>query len=120
MVRSLVHRSVSSCDASQLAERVGIRLTRSPAVHAALLLLAANGYHVAKSQEARGYSLAVTLVIATFLIFDLAQRRGRRRDWAGYGLLVGLALAAHASTGLAVLAQGLVGLSRRSRRTIGG
>jgi mannosyltransferase len=61
----------------------------------AAALVAVNPMLLWYSQEARGYSLLVLLTAVAALYFVRALDRGRRRDFTGWGLASGLALATH-------------------------
>lgn len=69
---------------------------------AAALLLAVNPLHVWYSQEARNYTLVLTLMLGACVAYLRAVERGRTRDWA---LLAGVvvAVAATSTQGLVVL-----------------
>lgn len=91
---------------------------------AALLLmplLALHPWYLRYATEARGYSLLFALVPLGLLLLVAALERGRRRDWAGFGLVLALQLMANLNqvgmiglTGLAAL--GAVLWQGRQRR----
>src|SRR5947199_7514091 len=72
--------------------------------------LAFNPLHIAYSQEARPYALAVTLTIAAHLFFLRSLGRGAARDRIVYALLVVAALYTHYFALFALLPHGLVAL----------
>jgi 4-amino-4-deoxy-L-arabinose transferase-like glycosyltransferase len=62
---------------------------------AAAALVAVNPMLLFYSQEARGYALMILLTTVAALYFVRALDRGRGRDFAGWGIASGLALATH-------------------------
>ncbi|HKI04906.1 MAG TPA: glycosyltransferase family 39 protein [Thermoanaerobaculia bacterium] len=77
---------------------------------AAAAFLAFNPLHIAYSQEARPYSLAVTLTIAAHLFFLRSLGDGRRWDRIVYALLCVAAIYTHYFALLALLPHGLIAL----------
>ncbi len=61
----------------------------------AAALVAVNPMLLWYSQEARSYSLLILLTTVAALYFVRALGRGRRRDFTGWGIASGLALATH-------------------------
>ena len=74
---------------------LGARLFGVRAGIIASLLLAVNAFHIQYSQEARGYSLLVLLVILSTLLFVRGVESRSPRVWAGYVLLSVLAVYSH-------------------------
>ena len=85
---------------------------------AAAALLATNGYHVAKTQEARSYALYSFLVIAAMLLYDRALRTRQVRWWLALGAVNGLGLLTHYYVAFFVAVQGLYLLVRRDWRCL--
>ncbi len=77
---------------------------------AAAALLATNPLHIAFSQEARSYALAVLLVIAAHLFFLRSLGEPSARNRIVYALLIAAAAYTHYFAVLAVLAHGLIAL----------
>ena len=77
---------------------------------AAAALLATNPLHIAFSQEARSYALAVMLVIAAHLFFLRSLGEPSARNRIVYALLVAAAVYTHYFALLAVLPHGLIAL----------
>jgi hypothetical protein len=99
---------------------LGRRLHSARAGLAAAFLLAVNGFHVALSQEARGYAALASLTILSYFCLDRALERGRRRDWELWAVFSALAFYCHMYTVFVIGAQGLFVLSCRSRRALTG
>ncbi|MBW8878324.1 MAG: glycosyltransferase family 39 protein [Acidobacteria bacterium] len=72
--------------------------------------LAFNPLHIAYSQEARPYALAVTLTIAAHLFFLRSLGEGAARDRIVYALLVVAAIYTHYFALFALLPHGLIAL----------
>jgi hypothetical protein len=100
--------------ASALAARFGL-----VAGACAGLFVATNPMFVENSRDLRGYSLAAfCMVLATVLFFRLTPVGAERRSrWLliAYGALLGLAIAAHAYSGLVLVAHVVWVVVRRSR-----
>lgn len=77
---------------------------------AAAALLATNPLHIAFSQEARSYALAVLLVIAAHLFFLRSLGEPSARNRIVYALLVVAAVYTHYFALLAVLPHGLIAM----------
>lgn len=77
---------------------------------AAAALLATNPLHIAFSQEARSYALAVLLVIAAHLFFLRSLGEPSARNRIVYALLVVAAVYTHYFALLALLAHGFIAL----------
>lgn len=77
---------------------------------AAAALLACNPFHIAYSQEARSYALAVALVIAAHLFLLRSLGRASGRNLIVYALLVIAAIYTHYFAVLALLPHGLIAL----------
>jgi hypothetical protein len=86
---------------------------------AAAALLVSNGYHVAKSQEARSYALYSLLVVGSMLLLDQAVRTRQVRWWLALGVVNGLGMLTHYYVALFILVQGLYLLARRDWRALG-
>jgi 4-amino-4-deoxy-L-arabinose transferase-like glycosyltransferase len=89
---------------------VGRRIGGTGVGLAAAALLATNPLHIAFSQEARSYSLAVLLVITAHLFFLRSLGEPSARNRIVYALLVVAAVYTHYFALLAVLAHGLIAL----------
>jgi 4-amino-4-deoxy-L-arabinose transferase-like glycosyltransferase len=72
--------------------------------------LALNPLHIAYSQEARPYALAVTLTIAAHLLFLRSLGEGTARNRIVYALVVAAALYTHYFVLFALLPHGLIAL----------
>jgi Dolichyl-phosphate-mannose-protein mannosyltransferase len=77
---------------------------------AAAALLAFNPFHIAYSQEARSYALAVALVIASHLFLLRSLCEASARNLIVYALLVIAAIYTHYFALLALLPHGLIAL----------
>ena len=85
----------------------------------AAALLAVNMFHVWFSQDARGYPLAVLLVILSLAFFaEAVEGGGGRRAWIAYALVSVLAVYAHFFAALTLAAE-WVALGPRRLRSIG-
>jgi mannosyltransferase len=84
---------------------LGQRLLGTREALVASLLLAVNGFHVAYSQEARGYSLVVLLVTLSTLFFVRSVEQPSRSDSLGYILSSVAAVYAHFLAALMLPAQ---------------
>jgi len=93
-----------------LAGLVGRRIGGVWVGLAGAAFLAFNPLHIAYSQEARPYALAVTLTIAAHLFFLRSLGGGAARDRIVYALLVVAAVYTHYFALLALLPHGLVAL----------
>jgi mannosyltransferase len=106
-----------------LCYAVGRRLFGATVGLAAAGLLALNSFVIQFAQEARGYSLALFLVVLGSYLFIRAVEEGGWWRWTGYVVVSGLAPYAHFFAGLVVLAQvaSIPFLDRRpSHRTLVG
>ena len=68
-------------------------------------LLSVNAYHIAYSQTARGYSLAVLLITLSSWFFARGIENRSWPDWAGYVLTSVLAIYSHLFSAFALLGQ---------------
>jgi mannosyltransferase len=84
---------------------VARRLAGDAAALASAALLAFSPTHVYYSQEARGYPMAILLVLASAWCFVLAVEANRERDWLLWTLCGALAFYTHFFASLALLAQ---------------
>jgi uncharacterized membrane protein len=84
---------------------LGKRLIGTRTGIAATALLALNGYHLRYSQEARGYSLVVLLVVVSSLLFVKAVERKSRSVWNWYTAVSILSVYAHLFAALVTAAQ---------------
>jgi 4-amino-4-deoxy-L-arabinose transferase-like glycosyltransferase len=89
---------------------LGWRIAGVGAGLAGAAFLAFNPLHIAYSQEARPYALAVTLTIAAHLFFLRSLSEGSARNRIGYALLVAAALYTHYFALFALLPHGLIAL----------
>jgi len=103
-----------------VAYLLGVELRGRRAGIAAAALVAVNPMLLWYSQEARGYALLVLLTTVATLYFVRALDGGRRRDFAGWGIASGLALATHYFAIFPILAEGAWLLYRRRREAIRG
>jgi len=119
LVPALAAGGAVGVTAKALAERFGL-----VAGACAGLYVATNPMFIENSRDVRGYSLAAfCAVLATVLFFSLtATPREQRSRWriALYGALLGLAIAAHAYAGLALVAHVVWVAVRRSRADLVG
>lgn len=79
-------------------------MTAEPAL-AAAALLAFSPSHVYYSQEARGYTLAIVMVLLSTYFFVRAVEQCQRRDWAWWMVVSTLAFYCHDFTALVLVAQ---------------
>ena len=84
---------------------LGLRLFGRTAALAAAFLLAAHPAHVAFSQEARSYSLAVLLLCLSSLWLLRMLERPSPGNWVGYAVLSACAVYSHFFAVLVLLAQ---------------
>jgi mannosyltransferase len=103
-----------------VAYLIGLELRGSRAGIAAAALVAANPMLLWYSQEARAYALLALLCAISLLYCVRAQRSGRRRDFALWGLASGLALATHYFAFFAIAAEAVLLLRRRGRASLRG
>ncbi len=85
---------------------VARKLAGESAALASAALLAFSPTHVYYSQEARGYPMAILLVLASAWFFVRAVEANRERDWLLWTLCGALAFYTHFFACLALLAQG--------------
>ncbi len=89
---------------------IGRRIGGTWAGLAAAALLAFNPFHIAYSQEARSYALAVTLTIASHFFLLRSLREASARNLTAYALLLVAAVYTHYFALLALLSHGLIAL----------
>jgi len=82
------------------------RLIGDRAALAAAAILAFSPTDVYYSQEARGYTLGILLVLLSSWFFVRAVQEGRKRDWWLWTVFSALAIYSHFFTSLVVVAQG--------------
>ncbi len=105
--------SAASC---VLLVSLGRRLFDRRVGLAAGLLLATSPFIVKWSQEARGYTLVLAVSLAAMLLLLRALERGRRVDWALYGLALSAVFVWHPVAGLVVVpAHAMLAYQRRGR-----
>ena len=87
---------------------LGKRLFGRKAAIASAALSAVNIFQIRYSQEARGYSLVMLLVVlSTYFFLRVIDSPSQKRYWVGYALMSGLAIYSHVFAYLVVLAQWL-------------
>ena len=84
---------------------VGIRLFGRSAALMAALLLAVHPFHLALSQQVRGYPLAILLVTLSYLCFLRLLENASAGNVALYGVLSAAAVYSHFLAGLVIPAQ---------------
>ena len=99
---------------------IGAELRSRRAGLAAAALVAVNPMLLWYSQEARAYALFSLLTAISFLYFARALRRGRRRDFTGWGIASALALATHYFAFFPIAAEAAWLLRRRGRASLRG
>lgn len=97
---------------------VARRFVRAAPALASAALLAFSPAHVYYSQEARGYTLAILLVLLSCYFFVRAVEEGRRRDWVLWTVASLLAFYSHDFTALVLVAQACSLFFRKSGRAI--
>jgi mannosyltransferase len=103
-----------------VAYLIGAELRDRRAGIAAAALVAVNPMLLWYSQEARSYALMVLLTAIAALYFVRALGGGRRRDFTGWGLASGLALATHYFALFPVALEGIWLLRRHGRASFAG
>jgi mannosyltransferase len=88
--------------------------TRTAVVAAALLSV--DGFFMAHAQQARGYSLAVLLVLVAALCLVIATERSATGPWMAFGVVAALAVYVHVFTVLAVGAMAVTVLALPAER----
>lgn len=86
---------------------VGRRFAGAAGSLAAAAMLAFSPAHVEYSQEARGYTLAILLVLLSTYFFVRAVEGGRAQDWAWWTVLGVAAFYTHDFTALVLVAQAI-------------
>jgi mannosyltransferase len=87
---------------------LGKRLFGRKAAIASAALSAVNIFQIRYSQEARGYSLVMLLVVlSTYFFLRAMESPGQKRYWVGYVFISALAVYSHVYVYLVVLAQWL-------------
>ena len=94
---------------------VARKLMAEPAALAAAALLAVSPAHVYYSQEARGYALAILLVLSSAYFFIDAVEDGRSRDWMLWTIFGIAAFYTHYFAALVLVAQAFSLLFLRPR-----
>jgi uncharacterized membrane protein len=108
LVPALAAGGVVAVTVAALAERFGLVAAAS-----AGLYVAANPMFVENSRDVRGYSLAALCALAATVLFFRSPLRSKKL-LALYGVLLGLAIAAHVFAGLVLVAHVLWVVARRS------
>jgi mannosyltransferase len=103
-----------------VAYLLGAELRGRRAGIAAAALVAVNPMLLWYSQEARGYALLALLTAVAALCFVRALDRGRRRDFALWGVASGLALATHYFAIFPIALEAIWLLWRRGRQALAG
>src|SRR5450631_530940 len=84
---------------------LGLRLFNRRTAIVASLLMTLHPAHVALSQDARSYSLAVLLVSLSSLLFLRTLQNPSLSNWSAYAIVAALAVYAHFFAALGILAQ---------------
>jgi mannosyltransferase len=100
-----------------LSYAIGRRLFGRATGLGAAALLTVNAFLIQFAQEARGYSLALFLVLLSSYLFVRAVTEGGRRIWWAYALVTGLAPYAHFFAAFVVVAH-IASLSFLDRRPL--
>jgi mannosyltransferase len=103
-----------------VAYLIGAELRDQRAGIAAAALTAVNPMLVWYSQEARAYALLVLLSAISVLFFVRALNRGSRRDFTGWGIASGLALATHYFAAFALAIEAVWLIRRHGRSALAG
>jgi mannosyltransferase len=103
-----------------VAYLIGAELRSRRAGVVAAALVAVNPMLLWYSQEARAYALFSLLTAVSFLYFARALRRGRRRDFTGWGVASALALGTHYFAAFPIAAEAVWLLRARGRASFRG
>jgi uncharacterized membrane protein len=96
---------------------IGVELRGRRAGLWAAALVAVNPMMLWYSQEARAYALVALFGALSALYWLRAERRGARRDFVWWGIWSGLAIGTHYFVAFPILAEAVMLLRRRGRRT---